>query len=173
MIAIDEVTVSGTVTEVDLTGISSTYDFYMVKIIGATVDADVNISMRVLNSSTPDTTSNYSSGALNIRPENTPAVRNDNAATSISLCGVAPIASAVAGHSYNATIYLRDFVNSSANSTGSFETVYKSNSGTPDYVHGMKGSFTHAVNQSNNGIRFFTSSNNFDGGRFVLYGINK
>src|SRR5210317_233174 len=72
LIKIDEEIVSSAVASVDLTGIDSTYDVYMVKMNNvAPVTNLADLQFRVTESGTPNTTANYDQSAKLLRADTT------------------------------------------------------------------------------------------------------
>ena len=88
LVKIDEEIVSSAVASVTLTGIDSTYDVYMVKVMNCTPDTDgVGLHFRVTESGTPNSTANYDYAAKNLRAA---ATFSNQSATNLTQITVAP-----------------------------------------------------------------------------------
>ncbi len=166
---ISETTVSGTPSTVQLLGIDSTYDVYMVNYVGVkpTTD-DKNISMRFTVSGTADSSSNYDYAYKNLRTDNT---FGSSSSTNQSSIGISFGLGNATGENANATFYLFNFNNASEYSFITTEPVYAV---YQDSLQGHTGGAVLTVAQACNGVEFFLeSSDTFAAGKFTLYALKK
>jgi len=170
LIKIDEEIVSGTPSTVQLLGIDSTYDVYMVRTnnVQPTTDASV-LGQRVTVSGTADSTANYDEAFKFLRTDTTfsniSRTNQNNFLLSTNLGTATQEVS-------NAIYYLFNFNNASEYSFMTAETSER-NQSTGLFV-GVQGGGVHTVAQSCDGIEFFfTNSSTFSSGQFVLYGLKK
>ena len=169
LIKIDEEIVSGTPSTVQLLGIDSTYDVYMVNYVGVTPTTDdKNISMRFTVSGTADSSSNYDFAGKNIRTDSTFGNSSYTNASSITISfGIG----SATGENANATFYLFNFNNASEYSFITSEPVFAVFN---DSFQGHTGGAVLTVAQACNGVEFFLeSSDTFEAGTFTLYGLKK
>jgi hypothetical protein len=170
LIKIDEEIVSSAVASVELGGSNwdSSYDVYVVQFsnVRPTTDNVLN-RVRILVSSSADTTSNYEFANLGLRSD---SAYDDNSATNGTYWEFDRSGNAT-GENTNATLYLFNFNNASEYN---FITNEFSGSSPFNLIYGSTGSAVHTVSQAGNGIQFFFSSGNIDtGSKFVLYGLKK
>jgi hypothetical protein len=170
LIKIDEEIVSGTPSTVQLLGIDSTYDVYMVRTnnVQPTTDASV-LGQRVTVSGTADSTANYDEAFKFLRTDTTfsniSRTNQNNFLLSTNLGTATQEVS-------NAIYYLFNFNNASEYSFMTAETSERNQSA--GLFVGVQGGGVHTVAQSCDGIEFFfTNSSTFSSGQFVLYGLKK
>jgi len=170
LIKIDEEIVSGTPSTVQLLGIDSTYDVYMVRTnnVQPTTNASL-LGERVTVSGTADSTANYDEAFKLLRTDTTfsniSRTNQNNFLLSTNLGTATQEVS-------NAIYYLFNFNNASEYSFMTAETSER-NQNAGLFV-GVQGGGVHTVAQSCDGIEFFfTNSSTFSSGQFVLYGLKK
>lgn len=159
-------TVSGSSTAyVDLVGIT-TDDVYMVVMNNATTVDDIrNILVRVLVSSSPDTSANYDQASKALIADL--AFSND-AITNLTAWRFVWTGNQV-GERHSVIHYLYNFNSSSEYSFITSECVGRTNDAR---LYGLQGGGVHTVAQSCNGLRFLTNSGNLaDGSQFTLYKV--
>ena len=170
LIKIDEVTVTSAVATVELGGSKwdSSYDVYVVNFnnLRPTTDNVLN-RVRILVSSSADTTANYDFANKGLRSD---SAFNNNSATNGTYWEFDRSGNAT-GENTNATLYLFNFNNASEYN---FITNEFAGSSPFDLIYGSTGCATHTVEQSANGVQFFFSSGDIDtGSKFTLYGLKK
>ncbi|MDA7543937.1 hypothetical protein N8814_05305 [Acidimicrobiia bacterium] len=168
LIKIYEEIVTSAVASVTLTGIDSTYDVYMVKFsnLKPTTDNVLN-RVRILVSSSADTSSNYDFANKGLRSDTT----FDNNSNTNGTYWEFDRSGNATGENTNATLYLFNFNNASEYN---FITTEFTGSSPFDLIYGATGGGVHTVAQASNGIEFFFSSGNIDtGSKFTLYGLKK
>jgi len=170
LIKIDEVTVTSAVATVELGGSKwdSSYDVYVVNFsnLRPTTDNVLN-RVRILVSSSADTSSNYDFANKGLRSDTT----FDNNSNTNGTYWEFDRSGNATGENTNATLYLFNFNNASEYN---FITTEFSGSSPFDLIYGSTGGATHTVAQASNGIEFFFSSGNIDtGSKFTLYGLKK
>lgn len=151
------------------TGIDSTYDTYVVKIVNLnSASDDVNLRIRVLISGTPETgASDYAYDILRVTA-GTVTSSNSNS-DSILIMTTGGIGSN-AGRSYSGSF---EFYNPSSTSEQKHfigKGVYTRANGVQQ-MDSFGGRYTDTV--AFDGIRIFLSSGNIASGEFSLYGIKK
>ena len=169
LVLIQETTVSSPQASVSLVGIDSSFEVYKVVINGYLNSTASGQRLRVTVSGTPDTTSNYDFAGVFLRSDSTITTGNSANASEGQYSGLSVSTSPARG---NHVLYLYDWNDSSKNSYYSFETTGLFDSST-DFVAGHQGGGVHKVNQSCDGIQFFSSSGNITGGTYKLYGLVK
>ncbi len=170
LVKIDEEIVSGTPSTVQLLGIDSTYDVYVVRTnnVQPTTDASL-LGQRVTVSGTADSTANYDETFKFLRTDTTFSnIARTNQNNFILATNLGTATSEVS----NAIYYLFNFNNASEYSFMTCETTERNqNAGL---LVGCQGGGVHTVAQACNGIEFFfTNSSTFSSGQFVLYGLKK
>jgi hypothetical protein len=171
LVKIDEVIVSSGVSSVELGGSNwdSSYDVYVVQVNQAETDksSDNPLYIRFLASSSADTSANYDYATKRLKTN--ASFDNDSNTNQTAINHSMGIDNAT-GNQINGTFYLFNFNESSEYS---FMTTEMSIINSNDILAGAHGGATLTVAQATNGIQFFFNSDNFDNGRFVLYGLNK
>ena len=165
LVLIQETTVSSATATVTLTGIDSTYDVYVVNVLGAKCDTDAQgIRARVTTSGTPDTDSEYDLGAKELKANtsfsNSSATNQDN--WFLQTIGTP------SNEQYNGTHYLFNFNNSSE---FSFLTMEQTVLNSSNNLSGRQGGGVHTVAEANDGISYHMASGNIDSGTFTLYKV--
>ena len=167
LIKIQETTVSSATASVTLTGISSTYDVYMVKINDLSPDTAENLEMRVTEGGTPNTTSNYDRAAKGLKTS--AAFDNNYGANSNVLDVSGSFINATTGN-FNAVIYIFNANNSGEYTFFTFETSHYAGA----ELYGNQGGAVFTSTSSVDGLLFqIDASNNIDNGTFTLYGLKK
>ena len=171
LIKIDEEIVTSAVASVTLTGIDSTYDVYMVKfnnVIGTS--GNNNLEVRVTESGTPNTTSNYDFAHKKLDATTTfanqSATNSDHFQINLQV-GNDPLFN----EQSNGILYIFNANNSSEYTFITTETVFLN-----PFSGGLNGSqgggvFTSA--STVDGLNIFFSTGNIDSGTFTLYGLKK
>tara|TARA_B100001113_G_scaffold303309_1_gene263163 strand:- start:2135 stop:2656 length:522 start_codon:yes stop_codon:yes gene_type:complete len=160
---------SGTHT-VNLTGINSTYNTYVVKVSNVKVETDdKNISMRVTKGGAPQDDSTYDYVHENIG--NVGTFTHTNIQNNSSFV-IFDSSSNVQGETNNALIYLFNFPQASEFSWCTYETAHMNKDSN---MRGYVGGGVHEVQSASDGVSFFTESSvDFsNGSEFVLYGLSK
>ena len=170
LIKITETTVSGTPSTVQLLGIDSTYNVYVVKYFNVrpTTD-DKDLFCRVTVSGTADSSTEYDYSYKQLRADTT---FGNTANTNESSWRLEYAIGNVAGEEMaNATMYLFNFYNSSEYSLMTLEGVNRLQG---QNLLGETGGGVQTVTQSCDGLEFFwEDSSTFASGTFKLYGIKK
>jgi hypothetical protein len=169
LIKIDEQIVTSAVASVSLLGIDSTYDVYMMQFYNTVPDIDgIDLRMRVTESSTPNTTSNYDRASKLLRTSTTFA---NQSATNETSWDMGTNVGNQTGEAYNGTCYIFN-ANNSSEYTFFTKEIVEFNS-TPELV-GQQGGGVFTSSSSVNGVNlFFQSSNNIASGTFSLYSLKK
>lgn len=162
--------VTSSVASVTLTGISSTFNVYVVMFDSVTPDVDDTLLARVTESGTPNTTSNYSTASkqYNSSAGTTSAGASGGGDTSFDLSfGLESTVS----NNCNGVLWLYNF-----NSSSSFSYVASDLVGwgsSSNEMKGRKGGHTFESASACDGLHFFLSSgNNIESGStFTLYGL--
>ena len=170
LIKIAEEIVSGTPSTVQLLGIDSTYDVYVVRTNNVQPTTDESILReRVTVSGTADSTANYDEAYKTLRTDTT---FNNNAFTNQTYFQLSTNLGTATQEVSNAIYYLFNFNNASEYSFMTAETSER-NQNAGLFV-GVQGGGVHTVAQSCDGIEFFFhNSSTFSSGQFVLYGLKK
>lgn len=169
LIKIDEQIVTGSsVASVTLTGISSTYDVYMVQLTNVRMATDSRaLYIRFTASGTPNTTANYDRAMKNFR---TDAGFTDNGNVNQTFIGMEQGGTGTSEYQ-NATLYLFNFNNASEYSFITNENSGRTASGN---LSGKQGGGVLTVTEANDGIYFYTSGGNINtDSKFTLYGLKK
>jgi len=169
LIKISETTVSSAVSSVTLTGIDSTYDVYMVKVMNCTPDTDgQGLHFRFTESGTPNSTSNYDYAVKNLRA----------AAGFSNGVGVNQIRGLVTGgatgsatnETANSIMYIFNANNSSEHT---FTTIEGSIISSTGELRGGQGGNVFTSASSVDGIQIFFDSGNIESATLTLYGLKK
>lgn len=168
LVLIDSATASNSST-VSLGGSDwdSSYDVYMVIYDKIICDTDQkNFQIRVLKSSSADTTSNYDQAYKKLDSTTSfPTRQNENQAYwSTEELGTSTQVQ------NNGVLYLFNFNNGSEYS---FITLEESSFNSLSQSTGRQGGGVHTVASASNGIQFFMASGNIASGEFKLYGLRK
>ena len=169
LIKIDEEIVTSAVASVDLGGSNwdSSYDVYLVKInnVRAVTD-ETSLLMRVLKSSSADSTANYDKALYDLKAYGAFGTQSGTNDTSF----LVEASGNASTNSINGMFYLFNFNNASEYS---FSTVELTTETWFDGARGEAGGFVHTVASASNGVQFFISSGNISAGTFTLYGLKK
>ena len=168
LVLIDSATASNSST-VSLGGSDwdSSYDVYMVIYDKIICDTDQkNFQIRVLKSSSADTTSNYDQAYKKLDSTTSfPTRQNENQAYwSTEELGTSTQVQ------NNGVLYLFNFNNGSEYS---FISLEESSFNSLSQSTGRQGGGVHTVASASNGIQFFMASGNIASGEFKLYGLRK
>ena len=168
LVLIDSATASNSST-VSLGGSDwdSSYDVYMVIYDKIICDTDQkNFQIRVLKSSSADTTSIYDQAYKKLDSTTSfPTRQNENQAYwSTEELGTSTQVQ------NNGVLYLFNFNNGSEYS---FITLEESSFNSLSQSTGRQGGGVHTVASASNGIQFFMASGNIASGEFKLYGLRK
>ena len=169
LIKVSEDTVTSSQASVTLSGINSTYEVYVVTIEGCVPVSDsVFLTMRVTESGTPNTTSNYVISGQLLRSN---AAYNNTSATnesSLFLLGQNT------GTGANEEVHLVNYIFGAASSSDftyvTTENVFLDNSGV---MNGLQGGGVFTSASAVDGVQYFFSSGNIASGTFRLYGLKK
>ena len=168
LVLIDSVTASNSAT-VSLGGSDwdSSYNVYMVEYNNVVADTDAQyFRIRVLKSSSADTTSNYDQAYKKLDSSTTFGNRSN---TNQSYWETEELGTATQEQN-NGVLYLFNFNNSSEYS---FITLEESTFNTAQTLTGRQGGAVHKVASASNGIQFYMASGNIASGDFKLYGLSK
>ena len=158
-------TVTSSVSQVDLIG-TTTDDVYMLTISGLTCSTGLQVtSVRVLVSSSPDTTSNYDRAYKEFK---TNASFSNRSATNESNSRIFAQPRLALPENSNAIMYLYNF---NASSEYSFATLESGQSSGIGGNNSYQGGLVNTVQQSCNGIRIYQSSGTIETGTFTLYRV--
>ena len=168
LVLIDSATASNSST-VSLGGSDwdSSYNVYMVEYNNVVADTDAQyFRIRVLKSSSADTTSNYDQAYKKLDSTTSfPTRQNENQAYwSTEELGTSTQVQ------NNGVLYLFNFNNGSEYS---FITLEESSFNSLSQSTGRQGGGVHTVASASNGIQFFMASGNIASGEFKLYGLRK
>ena len=170
LIKIDDEIISSSGTHtVNLTGIDSTYDTYMVKLNNVQPATDnKNIFIRVTKGGAAQTDSKYWYVHESLQNATFGHTDVDNAAAH----GIFDSASNVAGETNNGILYLFHFPAAAEYSWYTYET---SQINVISAMHGYNGGGVHEVASASDGVSFYTESSvDFaNGAEFALYGLKK
>ena len=168
LVKIDEEIVSSAVSSVSLTGIDSTYNVFKVVIsnVNPSVD-DSNLRMRVNESGSANTSSNYDNTGQFLRSGNAESnLGNSNQ----SYFGFGSYIGADAGETVNGVTYIFKANDSAEHTSITTERAQVASSGE---LTGEQGGGYLTVNSAIDGVTFFISSGNIESGTFTLYGLKK
>jgi len=169
LIKIDEEIVTSAVASVTLTGIDSTYDVYMVKVMNCTPDTDgQGLHYRVTESGTPNTTANYDYAVKNLRA----AAGFSNGSATNQTYGL--VTSGLTGSATNETansiMYIFNANNSSEYTFTTIEGAILSNT---NELRGGQGGNVFTSASSVDGVQIFFDSGNIESATLTLYGLKK
>ena len=172
LVKIDEEIVTSAVASVTLTGIDSTYDVYMLKFFNVLgTSGNNNLEMRVTESGTPNTTSNYDWAVKKL--DATTTFGNQNVTNLDHFYLNIQVGNDTAdGEQSNGILYIFNANNSGEYTFYTQETVYLN-----PFSGGLNGGqgggvFTSA--SAVDGVNIFFSTGNIDtGSTFTLYGLKK
>lgn len=167
LVKISSTTVSSAVASVDLTGMSSTYDFYQCHFTLTPATDNVNVFIRFIDSAGSALAGdvyghgliNEGGGSLaNANTANTMEIASSvGSASNESMCGALTIGPANSTTHPCSLFGQTTFINTSGNHQG---TV-------------MMGSFKSGSFEAITGLHFKCSSGNIEAGTFTLYGVTK
>ena len=169
LIKITETTVTSAVASVTLTGINSTYDVYMVKFNNVIPDTNtVYFNMRVTESGTANTTSNYDQAYKVLKSA---VAFADIGASNGNSFGILSEQYGTGGNeSANGVVYIYNANNSSEYTFISAELSAREHNGN---LLGNQGGGVFTSTSTVDGVNFFQNSGNIASGTFTLYGLNK
>ena len=171
LIKIDEEIVTSAVASVTLGGSDwdSSYDVYVLKINQMETDrsSDNQFYMRLLASSSPDTSSNYDRATKRIRAG---ASFDNDTSTNSSFFQFTTGLDNGTGSQLNGVFYLFNFNNASEYS---FITCELSSINSANELIGATGGGVLTVAQATNGVQLFFNLDNIDNGVFTLFGLKK
>tara|TARA_R100001509_G_scaffold162050_1_gene132678 strand:- start:2535 stop:3056 length:522 start_codon:yes stop_codon:yes gene_type:complete len=169
LIKLSEEEVTSAVSSVTLSGLSSIYSVHMVVCSGIEVDTNGgNIRTRLTQNGIAQTGANYDVAGKQLRTNTT---FSNSSSTNQTSFAIHFAGGTVAGEANNFTYTLFDFVNADEYSFITFEeTGTDQNAGI---LTGNTGGGVHTVQQSNDGLQFFSDTGNIDKGVFTLYGLRK
>ena len=168
LIKIDEEIVSSAVASVTLTGISSTYDVYMVRLNKVeVVTNERDIKIRFTESGTPNTTANYDSAAKNL---NAGSAFDNSSETNQTSLDLSLNIGDQTGEQFNSILYI---FNANNSSEYTFLTMENTMFAHTAQLRGKQGGGVFTSSSQVNGIQFIGNSTNIDNGTFTLYGLKK
>jgi hypothetical protein len=168
LILLDSVTASNSAT-VSLGGSDwdSSYDVYMVEYNNVVADTDAQyFRIRVLKSSSADTTSNYDQAYQKLDASTSFGNRSN---TNQAYWETEELGTSTQEQN-NGVVYLFNFNDASEYS---FITVEESTLNSGGTLTGRQGGAVHTVASASNGIQFLMASGNIASGEFKLYGLTK
>lgn len=168
LIKIDEEIVSSAVSSVQVTGIDSTYDVYLLvmqNVSPATVNADV--VLRVEESGTASTDSDYDIAYKLLRADTT---FSEISSTNQTKWGISGSLENEAGKTFNGHCYIFNANNSSEYTFITIENVYLADDGT---MLGQQGGGVYTQTTTVDGLNISFDDGNVDAGTFTLYGLKK
>lgn len=157
--------ITSSTANVDITGITDD-SVYMLSIRNLTSSgSSTHAIMRVLNSGSPDTTSNYSAAEMNLRSD---TGHNVGSRDNQTFWYISHNISTTTQSQHNTIIYLYDFNDSNQNSyIVNLPSDWRSSSA----LFARVGSAVHKVDQSNNGVRIQLDSGNILSAEITLYKV--
>ena len=163
-------TSGGSVAELKVTGIDSTYDVYVVHYSVRPVDNDKDLYLRVTTSGTADSDSQYDESTLFFRADTAHA--NTHTTNASQWYANAAMAND-SDKNVTATMYLFNFANASE-----YSAMTHDSAGYNDTIPGLVGEIgggVHTVAEANDGFALsWESGSNFaSGSKITLYGIKK
>ena len=170
LVLIQETTVSSATASVSLVGIDSTFDVYKLKMNNVSVGTvNANVNLRVTESGTPNTTSNYDFAYKQLRADTTFSNVSSTNQAEWELSGSLEDE---AGKTFNTITYIFNANNSSEYTFITTEQVYMADGGT---MLGNQGGGVFTVASAVDGVNIFLDSPtaDIDSGTFKLYGLNK
>jgi hypothetical protein len=166
---IDEEIVTSAVASVTLTGIDSTYDVYMVKLLGVTPDTDnTSLYCYVGIDGTKQTGSHYDGAFKRLKTNTT--FSNDSFTNAPTGWITGHNLGTATSENNNSIIYCYNFNNSSEYSFLTFENSVLNSSAI---CEGRQGGGVYTVAESHNSINFEFFGGNIASGTFTLYGLAK
>jgi len=169
LIKIDEEIVSSAVASVTLTGIDSTYDVYMVKVMNCTPDTDgQGLHFRFTESGTPNTTANYDVAIKNLRT----ASGFSNGSGTNETYGLVTGGATGSGtnETANSIMYIFNANNASEYTFTTIEGAILSNT---NELRGGQGGNVFTSSSSVDGIQIFFDSGNIESATLTLYALKK
>ena len=168
LIKLSEQEVTSAVSSVTLSGLSSIYSVHMVVCSGIEVTANGgNIRTRFTQNGIVQTGTNYDVAGKQLRTNSTFSNSSSTNQTSFAIHFAGGTAT---GEANNFIYYLFDFVNADEYSFITFEETGLDQNA----IHvGNQGGGVHTVQQSNDGIQFYSDAGSIDNGVFTLYGLRK
>ena len=166
---IQETTVSSAVSSVTLTGINSTFDVYklVVNNVHPSV-ADSNLGIRVTESGTANSTSNYDLSAKFLR---TAVSFGNSSLTNKDKYGFGSFIGA--GDTGDRTQGVFYIFNANNSSEFTFMTTEVTHFQVAAVLMGQQGGYVFTSASTVDGVQFFYSSGNIASGTFTLYGLKK
>jgi len=169
LIKIDEEIISSAVSSVTLTGIDSTYDVYklVVNNVHPSV-ADSNLGIRVTESGTANTTSNYDASAKFLRTASSfgnSSNTNQDKFGFGSYIGAGDTGDRVQGEFY--------IFNANNSSEYTFITIEKVQTAESNELTGNMGGGVFTSTSTVDGVHIFINTGNMETGTFTLYGLKK
>ena len=153
---------------VTITGLdSTTYNAYVLHLIGIAPTADANFHMRVTTGGTADSDSEYDKSSVNRKST---SVGNTTTDDNEAQWRINNTVGTDTGETTNHIIHLFNFSNSSEYSMYTNESSHLNASGE---LEGYNGGGSHTVAEENNGVQFYFASGNIESGEFKLYGLKK
>jgi hypothetical protein len=170
LIKIDEEIVTSAVASVTLTGIDSTYDVYMVKVVNCTPDTDgVSLQFRVTESGTPNSTANYDYAMKNLRAA--ASFSNGSATNQTNGLITAGLTGSGTNETANSIMYIFNANNASEYTFTTTEASILSNTAE---LRGAQGGNVFTSASVVNGIQIFFGSGNIESATSLsLYGLKK
>ena len=168
LVKIDEEIVSSAVSSVQVTGIDSTYDVYLLvmqNVSPATVNADV--VLRVEESGTASTDADYDMAYKLLRADTT---FNEISSTNQTKWVISGSLENEAGKTFNGHCYIFNANNSSEYTFVTIDNVYLADDGT---MLGQQGGGVYTQTTTVDGLNISFDAGNVDAGTFTLYGLKK
>ena len=167
LVQVNTNTVTSAVATVDLTGIS-TSDIHMVTVNNATFASDEVMYIRLLESGSPNTSSNYDRAGVGLR-ESTAFYNNSGTNANVGYFSPSRLE---AGTGACGVLYIYNASGSSGYTIVTNETVDFRESSQGLNLEGFQGANILTVNSAVDGIQFtMESSANITGGTFTLYKV--
>jgi hypothetical protein len=168
LVKINEVSASGS-SSVTLSGINTTFDVYKVVISDCIPDSDsVFMALRVTESGTPITSTNYDFAGKLLRADTDTTNSSSEDETSLFLQG--NLTGTNTGEQVNLVNYIFRASDSNEFTFFTIESVFLDNSGN---LNGLQGSGLYTVASTIDGVQYFFSSGDIASGTFSLYGLKK
>ena len=173
LIKIAETTVSSDVASLSLTGMDTTYDVYLVTVVGAKIGTDIHqIRHKLTKSGTPTTSTDYSLTYKRLRSE--AAIENKYQTTGQSTWGHLDSIGTATGEALHERFYIFGAPFSDQFTYITWESVFQD---WQPYSRGLFGGVLYKEASAVDGIHFFGSNgsatSNITAGRFSLYGLKK
>ena len=169
LIKIDEQIVSTPVNSVNLTGMTSDYDVYVVQGNNISLDTDADLlCIRTLIDGTQQTASSYDKAGMLFKANTT---FQDIYGINADFWYLDLILGTATQEIGNFTTYCFNFGNSSEYSFITMESTFRN---THSVLQGIAGGGIYKVAEAHNGIKYYAYTGNIDtNSRFVLYGLKK